>query len=294
MKTRTIVAALLIAGTCQLGAQTVQWRVPITFQYGTKKDTLYVGINSGNGGAVKASTYGLDLTTTNNFGPLGLYGESGSPPPNADGDRIRFIDVPGHTQLTAAGGLFKFDYRGYTSAAQIDTFVVEITGLVVEGNDVIVSWPANLTTYAAGWSINSRTPAAIGASLKDMLQSPFQHTFSATGNPLRFAIVKSGANAVTGVRSLEVNAPRGYSLDQNFPNPFNPSTEIRFSIAQAGPVRLTVFNLLGQEVAQLVNDYRNAGSYAATFDASALASGTYIYKLTAGGFTAVHKLMLLK
>lgn len=294
MITRTLMAVLLLAGTLQLSAQTVQFRIPIALEWGTKKDTLYVGINGGNGGAVKANTYGVDLVTTSNFGVLGLFGEVSSPPPDADGNRVRFIDVPGHTALTTAGGLFKYDYRGFSTTAQSDTFVVEVTGAVVEGSDLTVSWPANLSTYATGWSINTRTPSAIGTPIKDMLQSPFTQTFSASGNPIRFAIVKTGTKAVTDVRLLGAATPQATLLAQNYPNPFNPATEIRFLLAQSGPVRLAVYNMLGQEVAQLLHEFKSAGSYSVTFDASHLASGTYFYKLSSGNFTAVKRMLLLK
>jgi hypothetical protein len=295
MKSRTLFAAVLLLFMANhVEAQVVQFRVPIALQWGAKKDTVYIGVSGGNGGSVRPNTYGVDLVTTNNFGPLGQFGEVSSPPPDAEGNRVRFIDIPGRTQLGAAGGLFKYDFRGYSSSTQIDTFVIEVTGTVVENNDLIVSWGATLNTLATGWTINTRTPAAIGAPVKDMLQMPYQHTFAVTSNPVRFAIVKSGANAVTAVREIPSVRPQSFALSQNFPNPFNPTTEIRFSVAQAGPVRLSVYNLLGQEVAQLVNEFKNAGVYAVRFDASGLASGTYLYRMTAHGFSAVHTLMLIK
>jgi len=83
-------------------------------------------------------------------------------------------------------------------------------------------------------------------------------------------------------------------LEQNFPNPFNPATEISYSVKNNGVVRLSVVNLLGQEVKILANEYQPAGSHLIHFDASGLASGVYFYKLQAGNFSAVKKLLLLK
>jgi len=88
--------------------------------------------------------------------------------------------------------------------------------------------------------------------------------------------------------------PAACALEQNYPNPFNPSTAITFSLAEEVPVRLTVFNSLGKEVAVLVNETMKAGNHSVTFDASALPSGTYIYRLTAGAFTDTKRMTLSK
>lgn len=86
----------------------------------------------------------------------------------------------------------------------------------------------------------------------------------------------------------------GYALEQNFPNPFNPSTSIRFTVALEGNVMLKVYDLLGREVATLVNENLKAGGYSTEFDASGLASGTYIYKLSANGTSVSRKMSVLK
>ena len=88
--------------------------------------------------------------------------------------------------------------------------------------------------------------------------------------------------------------PAEFTLNQNFPNPFNPSTTIAFSIPEASAVSLRVFDLTGREVAQLQNGYLPAGNHQLTFDGSQLASGMYLYQLEANGQTAVNKMMLLK
>jgi hypothetical protein len=91
---------------------------------------------------------------------------------------------------------------------------------------------------------------------------------------------------------------RVYSLNQNYPNPFNPSTQITYSIAKAGNVSLKVYDVIGREVATLVNGQQAAGTYDVSFNAAnggrSLASGVYFYRLEAGTFTATHKMMLLK
>lgn len=85
-----------------------------------------------------------------------------------------------------------------------------------------------------------------------------------------------------------------YKLDQNYPNPFNPSTTISYQVKEAGLVTLTIYNLLGQAVQVLVNETQNSGSYSSTFDASALSSGFYFYRLEVNDFASTKKMMLIK
>ncbi|HMB90261.1 MAG TPA: right-handed parallel beta-helix repeat-containing protein [Rhodothermales bacterium] len=90
------------------------------------------------------------------------------------------------------------------------------------------------------------------------------------------------------------DVPRTFALHGNFPNPFNPQTTIRFDVAQATFVRLRVFNAMGQQVATLVEGRYTPGTYEATFDASALPSGVYVYRIKAGHFQAMRTMVLLK
>jgi len=88
--------------------------------------------------------------------------------------------------------------------------------------------------------------------------------------------------------------PIVFSLEQNYPNPFNPTTTILYSIPTESRVTLKIYNMLGQEVATLVNQTMVAGRYTATFNASNLASGAYIYRIEAGSFVSNKKMILLK
>ena len=91
-----------------------------------------------------------------------------------------------------------------------------------------------------------------------------------------------------------LNVPKVFTLQQNYPNPFNPTTKIAFSIPSQMKVELAVYNILGQKIATLVNETLSAGGHETSFDASRLASGMYIYRITAGQFTSAKKMMLLK
>ena len=85
-----------------------------------------------------------------------------------------------------------------------------------------------------------------------------------------------------------------WALEQNYPNPFNPNTDIRFQISEFRHIRLAVYDLLGREVAVLVNEPRHPGSYSVQFDASHLASGVYLYRITAGSFIQTRRMVVLK
>jgi hypothetical protein len=88
--------------------------------------------------------------------------------------------------------------------------------------------------------------------------------------------------------------PTNYTLEQNYPNPFNPSTTIGYRIQERGFVSLKVFDVLGREVAALVNEMKQPGSHLVQWDASKIASGAYFYRIQAGDFVASRKLLLLK
>jgi hypothetical protein len=99
---------------------------------------------------------------------------------------------------------------------------------------------------------------------------------------------------ITGVAGNSTGMPTLFQLDQNYPNPFNPSTTIRYALPSTSHVMLSVFNTLGQQVAQLVNGDVDAGIHDVKFDGSTLASGVYFYRLKAGEYIETKKLVILR
>jgi hypothetical protein len=102
-----------------------------------------------------------------------------------------------------------------------------------------------------------------------------------------------------GAPAQEVASAPNYALTQNFPNPFNPSTTIRYSLAAPGEVKVVVFNSIGQEIRTLVNSYRLAGDYSAQWDARdsegrEVASGVYVYRMEVNGFTQTQRMVLTR
>ncbi|MCL5021176.1 MAG: T9SS type A sorting domain-containing protein [Bacteroidetes bacterium] len=98
----------------------------------------------------------------------------------------------------------------------------------------------------------------------------------------------------TGVNDKPRTTPYGFSLHQNYPNPFNPTTTITYDVATTSRVSITVYNLLGQKVGTLFEGTRTPGEYSVKFDGGRLASGLYFYRMSAGNFSSVKKLLLIK
>ena len=102
------------------------------------------------------------------------------------------------------------------------------------------------------------------------------------------------SSVVTSVQRIDAAVPGNFNLSQNYPNPFNPTTKVRYSIPASGPVTLRVFNILGAEVATLVNEVQHAGVYVVDLNAAKLSSGVYFYRIDAGSFTSTKKMILMK
>ena len=139
---------------------------------------------------------------------------------------------------------------------------------------ISVAWPVMNKYYNMSYD---KASAAATASA----------TGGLVGDPRWFAMTELSVDE-------EVIAPKTFTLEQNYPNPFNPTTTIQFSLNTASPVKLTVFDILGQEVATLVNEYKSVGSHKVQWRANTMPSGVYYYRLEADGFSKTHKMVLMK
>ena len=116
------------------------------------------------------------------------------------------------------------------------------------------------------------------------------HIFAGTSGGGVFRSLES----TTSVREVAGQLPSSFFLGQNYPNPFNPLTIIEYSLPRSGDVSLIIYNLLGEEVARLVDGFQQAGEYNTNWNASKISSGTYFYRLQAGDFVQTRKMLLLK
>ncbi len=152
------------------------------------------------------------------------------------------------------------------------------------------------------WTGNAGTTAQLYGDLASVDQIRFDVLNPEQDNVVRNIVIDEieGADAfspdvVTDVNNAVNSAlPTQYSMEQNYPNPFNPSTTIRYTVPKSSFITLKIYNLLGQEVATLLNREQTAGTHEVSFDASKLSSGVYFYSLKAGNFTSTKKMMLLK
>lgn len=127
----------------------------------------------------------------------------------------------------------------------------------------------------------------------DITQSYCRYPDGTSGWQLSNSISRGFPNTITNVED-EFNPDSEYRLNQNYPNPFNPTTTISYSIPMTSNVSLKIFNVVGREVATLVNESKSAGSYSINFNASGLSSGVYFYQLTTASFSATKKFILVK
>lgn len=143
------------------------------------------------------------------------------------------------------------------------------------------------TTNGTIWdSINTGLTNRYGVLLGT---SPSGYVFVVTG-----AQMFKSAGPLTAIQLPAPSLPASMHLNQNYPNPFNPSTTIEFNVPNTGEVTLTVFNILGEQVATLLEQDLNPGTYRADFGGAHLSSGTYIYRLSSNGYTETRKMVLMK
>jgi len=134
-----------------------------------------------------------------------------------------------------------------------------------------------------------------GDSEDEVLYTQGYSRGNSNDDPMPIIVLDLQHTPIVSVEKENDVVPAQFFLDQNYPNPFNPTTEIKFGITESANVDLRIYDALGKEVAVLINnEFMNAGSYNVKFDASKLASGNYIYRMTAGANTVSKKMQLLK
>jgi len=190
---------------------------------------------------------------------------------------------------------------------QLDVLIpVELTSFagITENNDVILSWSTSTEVNNQGFEIQRKANSEYerigfveGNGTTTELQNYTFRDENVNAGSYYYRLKQmdfDGTFEYSGEIAVEVSQPADYFLSQNYPNPFNPSTKISYAIAEDIDVTLKVFDVLGNEVATLINENQPAGNYDITFDAANLSSGVYYYTLQAGEFTSTKKLMLMK
>jgi hypothetical protein len=228
---------------------------PITLQYNTQ---YYWRMKSGN-------TCG-----TGNWSPVWTFTTIPAPPPVP----VLICDtanVPLNPTLDWNDVPTAISYRIQVST--VPTFTSTIINAVVNVSQYTI--PSGVLSYSSHfyWRVNATN---IGGS------SPWSTICSFN------TIVQSG------IRNVSSEVPTENKLYSNYPNPFNPITNIKFSILNSGQVKLIVYDVQGREVQTLVNEYMKPGTYEVSFDGSKLTSGVYFYRISTGDFTETRKMLMIK
>ena len=192
----------------------------------------------------------------------------------------------------------------------LDPLPVELTSFSAAtiGSTVKLSWQTATEINNYGFEIERRAPSAEHQAWEKIgfvegsgnSNSPKDYSFVddkvSTGKySYRLKqIDNDGQFEYSKTINIDFNSVKKFELSQNYPNPFNPTTTIRYNLSEAGKVKLTLFNILGQEIRTLVNELKESGVHTINFNASDLNSGMYIYKIESGSFTQTRKMMLVK
>lgn len=196
----------------------------------------------------------------------------------------------------------------YKGADEADPLPVELTSFTanVIGNDVLLNWTTATETNNSGFAIERSQSESEWTEIgfvPGFGTSTELRTYSYTDAELTsgvyfYRIKQIDYNGTYTYyelgSSVEITTPEEFDLAQNYPNPFNPTTKIDYSIAQTANVQLVIFNSIGEEITVLVNETQPAGRYSVIFDAVSFSSGVYFYKLVAGDFISIKKMLLLK
>jgi len=204
---------------------------------------------------------------------------------------------------TANDEMYFDDYR--FSDTPIPVELTSFTGNVNNLGQVILNWETATEVNNKGFEIERRTEtseystvgfvAGYGTTTEPR---SYIYTDVTAENGINYYRLKqvdfNGTYEYSSEIEVEINGPLTFDLAQNYPNPFNPSTSIKYSVPESGNIRLSVLNIVGEEVAVLAEGFSQAGSFEVTFDASNLSTGVYLYKLQSANSVQTKKMMLLK
>ena len=216
---------------------------------------------------------------------------------NANGDSL-WLRTYGGTNADAGNCVRQTADGGFIITGHTRSFGPCLTNVYLIKTD---EYGDTLFTKSYWWGIGSNDQVALGNSVRQTNDGGY--IIAGTTEFLgadRVLLIKTNADGiVTSVEYHPDNTPGRFSLSQNYPNPFNPSTNIKFEIPKQvrndnSFVTLKVYDVLGNEVATLVNKEKSPGTYEVNFDASNLSSGIYYYQLRAGKFVQTKKMILLK
>jgi hypothetical protein len=210
------------------------------------------------------------------------------------GTRV-FIGTRGSSLFYSSDDGASWDLR-YSGLTDVLPERPEIMSLAFGGDDIFAGLPYGVfvsTNGGQSWSMWNEGLEVIYQNSSTIYTLATHNGYAFAGVGGRSVWRRPLSEVATGVRE-PLTHPTAFSLEQNFPNPFNPSTTIRYALPQRAHVRLTMFNTLGQQVSTLVNELQEAGYHDVRFDGSGLASGVYFYRLQVKDFIQTNRLLIVR
>ena len=196
-------------------------------------------------------------------------------------------------QVTITGG--PLNGGGVNIAANGGDLATLNNALKKSGAELTHTSPASAVEGKVTFEFEFTAPAGEGSVTLAAVGNSVNLNGGSSGDAWNFAPDKSiNVVAATTIAGELGSIPSNFLLGQNYPNPFNPLTTIPYQLDVPGSVDLSVYNLLGQKIMTLVNDFQNRGNYNVTLDASSLESGTYIYRLTLNGQSQTKRFLVIK
>ena len=189
------------------------------------------------------------------------------------------ITIPLRPTLVGVSGEFTFSWNGLEELSNKMSFTLHDyeTGSNIDMSEV------DSYVFMAEANTASKSKSVLLPVVAESESNDAENRFGITITP----------NTSVGIDD-DLDSPTKFALDQNYPNPFNPTTNIQYSVGEAGPVTITVYNVMGQKVAELLNTTKSAGSYQVSWNATGQASGIYYYRLTAPGQVLTRQMTLIK
>ncbi len=239
---------------------------------------IFIGLYDGRGAKHTSRQRGTEPDYELTFRPEGFtnYSKSGD-----------FALTPDGTYTDGAGYAYANNTTSYIVEGRIrlDSLLTEDDALFVPANKIRV--PIEISIHDADLAAGTRDHV-ISFSPEDRDNAhitPTVWAYTWVGDSTRFWL---------DIEEQTSNTPTAFSLSQNYPNPFNPNTTIEYSLATAGHVRVEIYNVLGQQVQVVVDDFRTSGSHKIVLDGRRMASGVYFYRIVTKDFTTARKMILLK
>jgi hypothetical protein len=305
----------------QINHPSYPYTMPIAYQ-----DYPYETVPPGSIGLIKpdVSAPGNGTTsTTNGGGYSGFSGTSGATPhvcglvalilstnPDLTPEQVSMIIQTTSVEKGAAGkdnryGAGRIDaYAAYQLALAMIPVELTYFSATTEKNNILLTWQTATEINNQGFEIQRSNDGQFekigfvpGHGTTTEIQSYNFTDENVVVGEYSYRLKQmdyDGTTEYSNIVEVEITQPIEYSLSQNYPNPFNPSTTIAYSILKDGLVTLKVYDVLGEEVATLINEVQSAGTRNITFTASELSSGVYYYQLVSGEFISTKKLILMK